>query len=58
MVSGNSADLGQLPVTKVGFAWHLTQYVERHEPLTLLVAKTSGNKKITSFNSDPNVKHF
>ena len=32
--------------------------VERHEPLTLLAAETSGNKKITSFNADSNVKHF
>ncbi len=36
----------------------LTRNVERHEPLTLLAAETSENKKITSFNSDPNVKHF
>ena len=32
--------------------------VERHEPLTLLMPKTSRNTKITSVNSDPNVKHF
>ena len=36
----------------------LRKSAERYEPLTLLSAKTSGNKKATPFNSDPNVEHF